>query len=104
MVNLVFMYQPSLTVLLIAHVCLYSSSRLGNIESSEGGEDLVEEVSDDVAQSIEDATNALKKWADEVSKVKILELKRLNYKAMVDRRAIFTSEASTSKVISFHKP
>ena len=103
MVNLVFMYQPSLTVLLIDHVCLYSS-RLGNIESSEGGEDLVEEVSDDVAQSIEDATNALKKWADEVSKVKILELKRLNYRAMVDRRAIFTSEASTSKVISFHKP
>ena len=103
MVNLVFMYQPSLTVLLIAHVYFYSS-RLGNIESSEGGEELVEEVSDEVAQSIEDATNALKKWADEVSKVKILELKRLNYRAMVDRRAIFTSEASTSKVISFHKP
>ena len=63
----------------------------------------MEEVSDEVAQSIEDATKALKKWADEVSKVKILELKRLNYKAMVDRRAIFTSEASTSKVTNFHK-
>jgi len=76
-----------------------SQQRLGNIESSEGGEELVEEVSDEVAQSIEDATNALKKWADEVSKVKILELKRLNYRAMVDRRAIFTSEASTSKAM-----
>ena len=103
MLNLLSMYQPSFTIPLIALVYLYSS-RLGNIESSEGGEELVEEVSDEVAQSIEDATNALKKWADEVSKVKILELKRLNYRAMVDRRAIFTSEASTSKVISFHKP
>ena len=68
------------------------------------------EVSEEVVngQEILEATEALKKWLDLARNVKMLELKKHSYKAMVDRYTIVGSETGNSKVLcaskSLHPP
>ena len=61
-----------------------------------------EELSEKIAQEQLAAIEALKKWADEAFKVKLIELKKHTYKAMVDRHALVGSDTGNKKVGKQH--
>ena len=61
-----------------------------------------EEVSEKIAQEQLAAIEAVKKWADEVFKVQLIQLKKHTYKAMVDRHALVGSDTANKKVGTQH--